>query len=333
MPDHKYLVYTEQDLPTTSEVNKLLQYVLNVYSGTKRSIKQYKRMERINISWTHNGKNVNSFHSFNKLSKSIKHNRKLDSKIHNLPSLNSDWIDQGIELSLSGPFISTTGAETLPIALEMPFGDAFPIQPAIDREGAMFSSFQLQIQNNVLRLHREVVDQSHKAADTTGVWLSNLRMLVNESIALIDITLHQLYFMAEYKPSPNWVFSKEKLGERAGRRLIDKFKWITQITGNPLDDAEREISRFKELKDLRNHLNHFDPPCFAYTIEDVANWLNIVPDVGRLLWKIRKRLDVQLSDPLIQIILLPEVSINPRNAGVVRPNQKDDSGYSSAVWK
>ncbi len=333
MQEHKYLVRID-DLPSKSEVNMLLKYVLNNYCGQNRSIKAYKRMERIRIEWiNNNGEKKFSCHSFVKLSRNIRENRRLDTNSNNLPSLNKNWMDYGIELRLGVPFISVTGEKTLPIELETPYGEDFPVKPMIDREGAMFSSFQFQLQQNMIRLYNKIIDDSDRMIGSSPEWISDLRMLVNDAIALVDITLHQLYFMAEYKPLEGWQFNPELLGSRIGRRLVDKFHWIGQITGKSLDKADIEIEEFKKIKALRNHLNHFDPPCFAYSIEDVAGWLNIIPRIGILLWKIRDCLELQLSDTLIQIILLPKVAINPVNTSSPRPEQGLELGYASSVWR
>lgn len=304
-----------------------------MYSGDRKSINEYRKMERINIRWKKGNEDVLSVHRFNWLVDDIRSSRELNTSKHNLPPLNSNWLDQEIGLALQAPILSVEGKKTLPFALKTNFGDDFPITPSLDREGAVFSSFQLQIQNNILRLHKKIVEESDEVVKMSGSWLSDLRMIANESVSLLDITLHQLYIRAEYNALPGWRFPREKLGDRTAGRLLDKLKWITHICGNPLDNAEEEIFQFKKLKDLRNHLHHFDPPCFAYTIEDLAEWLNIVPSVGRLLWKIRKRLKVQLSDSLIKIIMLPEVEINPLQAELPRPAQTPETGYASSVWE
>ena len=129
-----------------------------------------------------------------------------------------------------------------------------------------------------------------------------MRMLLNECISLVDITLHQLYFAAEYKLRSNWQFNPNKLGQRHGIRISDKFHWVGLITGKPLNDARDEIDSFNVLRGIRNHFNHFDPPCVAISIDDAADWLNRVPKIGYLIWKIREKLDAQLTPELIEIM-------------------------------
>lgn len=83
---------------------------------------------------------------------------------------------------------------------------------------------------------------------------------------------------------------------------------------------------------VRNHFNHFDPPCIAYTVEDVVGWLNDVPRIGMLLWKIRAKLRSQLNPTIIEIITLPEVMFVPRNPTLPRVPQPRDVGYASTIW-
>jgi hypothetical protein len=163
-------------------------------------------------------------------------------------------------------------------------------------------------------------------------WLTDLRLLFSESVSLVDITLHQFYFRAKFDGAAHgWHFDDKKVGPRKGIRLMDKFKWIGEITGSPLENAHDELRQFEILKNLRNHLSHFDPPCFAYTLRDVASWLNLIPDLGRLLWKIRKKIGVQLTPPLVKMILLPKVEIHEKYVrATVQPDQP--SGYITSTW-
>jgi hypothetical protein len=87
------------------------------------------------------------------------------------------------------------------------------------------------------------------------------------------------------------------------------------------------------VRRLRKSLfNHFDPPCVAYSVEDVVVWLNLVPDIGRLAWRIREKLDVQLSPGIVEIITLPIVTFVPRHPELPRVPQGKDVGYASTTW-
>src|SRR5262249_50769929 len=144
---------------------------------------------------------------------------------------------------------------------------------------------------------------------------------------------HQLYFMAQYRGRDRgWRFDPDKLGPRHGQRLKDKLAWIGQITGRPLDNAAEELKAFHRLRTVRNHFNHFDPPCVAYTVEDVVGWLNDVPMVGRLAWKIREKANAQLSTHLVEVIALPRAEFVPRDPSLPRVPQPQGVGYGSVVW-
>ena len=145
-------------------------------------------------------------------------------------------------------------------------------------------------------------------------------------------TLHQLYFAAQYQPRANWRFDPDKLGRRHGIRISDKLHWIGSITGRPLDDARDEVDSFNVLRGIRNHFNHFDPPCVVISIDDAADWLNRVPTIGHLLWKIRAKLEAHLTPELVEIMLLPIVKVNPKISQLARPKQGIDAGYRSSTW-
>jgi hypothetical protein len=120
-----------------------------------------------------------------------------------------------------GPIATADGTRYLPFALPLTFGKGFPVTPSIDREGIQFSNFQNQLQANIVRLHNRLVDNCHWAFDLENmIWFHDLRMLLNECVGVVDITLHQLYFKAQYGPKPAaWQFDPDKLGPRQGVRL------------------------------------------------------------------------------------------------------------------
>ncbi|NOU28836.1 MAG: hypothetical protein HOO96_13100 [Polyangiaceae bacterium] len=209
-------------------------------------------------------------------------------------------------------------------------GPNFPLVPRIDREGQAFSSFQLMLQNSILSLRTALV--THSYAFESVDWFQNLRSYVSECVSLIDVTLHQLYFRAEYAPSPDWVFDPEKLGARHGRRLNDKMKWIYQITGQPFH-AEEEMKAFQVIRELRNHLQHFDPPCLSFTLEhDVVQWLNAMPLIAQLSWKIRQAIGSPLSGPLIRMLLAPAVEFAAEDPRRPRVAPAAGIGYASTRW-
>jgi hypothetical protein len=205
-------------------------------------------------------------------------------------------------------------------------GDSFPCVPQLDREGHAFNSFQTISQNLIVSLRSKLVNNSN--AYSSGEWFQDLRSLITECVSLIDMTLHQLYWKAASSPLPGWAFKPERLGSRFGRRLQDKIGWVYQITGKPLN-ANEHLEAFIELKDLRNHLQHFDPPCFCYTMENVCDWLNKVHSVALLAWEMRRCMGSPLSVPLIRMLLSPVVEFAPLDPSARRIAQPHDVGYAS----
>ncbi len=213
-------------------------------------------------------------------------------------------------------------------------GTGFPIHPQIDREGIVHSSFQQPLQKNIVRLYHSVVEHSDEALGKENwSWLDDLRMLLSECVSLVDIVLHHMYFEAKYNGGQHgWTFCESRLNKHPAMRLGDKLRWVGQITGTPLDNAAMERSALFRIKSVRNHFNHFDPPCVAYTLEDVVEWLHDVRSVGKLLWKIRQKARAQLNQGIIEIVMLPTVRLCPLDPGERRLPQPTDVGYRSSQW-
>lgn len=242
------------------------------------------------------------------------------------------WLDSNIEVGMRFHFTDERG-ESVRIQIPVPLGDSFPLVPVLDREGFQWTSFQEPLQRSVLGLRHRLVEWSDRAP-SDAEWISAIRALVSDCVALVDITLHQLYFKAQYDPLPNWTFDPHALGDREGRRLGDKLRWVGQITGKPLSGPKYNAARkgFDRIREVRNHLNHFDPPCFACTTEDLAGWLNCTRDVALLLWEIRRAASASLSTPMIELLLAPAVKPVPANPNAKRSPQPSDVGYGSVRW-
>lgn len=245
-----------------------------------------------------------------------------------LPEPRCAWLDFDTSVGPDFHYVDPAG---IPLALRVPttLGDRFPLVPLLDREGVIYPSFQLPILGRIVKLRRQLIESSdtYQSYD----WLQDLRALVSECVSLVDITLHQVYFKAQYDPLPGWSFDQDRLGNRHGRRLLDKLGWVHKITNETLNWSSDDKKAFAEIKNLRNHLSHFDPPCFCFTLEDAARWLNQVKTVGRLNWQIRTAVRSPLSVPLIELLLAEDVVFVPRTEARRIP-QPDNVGYGSVKW-
>ena len=257
--EHRFITYTDQQ-PLTSEASRLAAYVLNRYTQADLSVTKYRKLRRLTGTLTDQRTGISSelVLEFDALVDHIRECRTFRHEDFRLPPLECDWLDaSGFGIAKSdAPIATTDWSAFLKIALAVPFGHGFPLQPCIDREGVAFASFQEPIQRNITALHRRLVEESHQAASLRSNWLSDLRMLLNECISLVDITLHQLYFFAEHRGTEvGWRFYPEALGSRHGSRIADKLRWVGLITGKHLDDAATERRALSELKAVRNHFN------------------------------------------------------------------------------
>jgi hypothetical protein len=332
--EHSFIVCSDT-LPLISEVNKLSAYIINMLLKTDYSVSKLKKLGKINIQWRDNKSNIHESEiTLESLSENIRSTRSIDSELINIPPIKCDWLDEFVGIAKpDAPIVSSDGKQFAKFALPLSYGEKFPLQPCIDREGIIYRSLQYPLKENIIRLYYKLINDSYIATKFNGVWLNDLRMMLNDCISIVDVTLHQLYYKAKYQNElMGWKFDANDIGPSLNIRLKDKIKWIGKITGRSLDDAQKELSSFNKLKEVRNHLNHFDPPCFAYTLEDAVNWMNLVPDIGKLLWKIRDKMNVQLSKKLIEVILLPRVEFIPKDPYAPRIPQDMEVGYMSSRW-
>jgi hypothetical protein len=332
---HKFIQRTSSK-PRVAEVNQISADILNCYTKQKLTVTKYKKLGRLKLSWSDQQGNNETTVSLNEITAFVMDNRTFDPKAFGLPAFPNNWLDGTVALAKpDGPIVSTDGTRYLPFDLPAHFCPDSPVVPCLDREGLIFSSFQHAIFKNIVRLHLKVVDECDSAFDLSEPnWIHDLRFLINECVTAIDMTLNQLYLRAKFstKLPPGWHFDEKTAGPRHGVRMMEKFCWIFQITGNHLEYAGKEKDSFRFLKDLRNHINHFDPPCFCCAMEEVADWLNKISDIGRLLLKIRAAMGVHINPGIIEIITLPCVHFVPKHQGVGRLPIRPDIGYGSSTW-
>jgi hypothetical protein len=324
---HNFLEYDSKK-PLIQKASGIAAYILNLYTGNKLSVTKYRNIGKLSMS--HKTTLEKCQVRFDDILKHIIETRSFNAETFNFPPIHCGWLDL-LEIEHDAPRMKDESG-TVRFQLQMPFQN-FPLVPTLDCEGMIFGSFQSPIQRNILRLHRVLIEESHSF---TGVrkleWVNDMRMLLNDCISLVDVTLHQLYFAAQYGLKMHWRFDQEKLGQRHGVRISEKFRWVGLITGRPLDNARDEVDSFNVLRGIRNHLNHFDPPCVVISIDDAADWLNRVPRIGDLIWKIREKLEAQLTQELVEIMLLPIVKVNPKFSNNPRAKQAEDAGYRSSTW-
>lgn len=328
---HRFIQRTKAK-PLASEVTKLAVCILNHYSRRSLTVNRYRKMGPFVLNDRNSGAPPAGPFRFDDFVSHIRDSRSFDHTLFHLPPLLSVWLDAGPVFSINSSIFVSDVEGPLPL-VTLPFGESFPIKPSIDREGVAFGTFQTALQENIVRLFHQLVDASHLALEVSGLdWFHCLRMIINDCVTIVDITLHQLYYKAEYLPKAHWKFDRAGLKKRNGMRIMDKFNWIGKITGRGLDDAVEEKKRFRLLKNIRNHMNHFDPPCFAFTLKDAEEWLSHVPHIGRLLWKMRMKMDEPPTRGIVEMITLPVVAFVSRNESDPPFPQERAVGYSSSTW-
>jgi hypothetical protein len=306
--------------------------LISSYTGQSLSRTKWLKQKPVEVAWARRGVDANQkpveymVHSqpltLRLIEAQLEELSAFDHETFGLYEPKCSWLDESFRMAQDG-----TG---MVIRAHFALGDGFPITPAIDREGYLCSSFQPVVQQEILDHWQTLLQTSNEF--TKDEWAARLRLLFAASVSLIDMTLHQIRTKAEYDPLPSWVRSVEGLGPRTGQRLDDKFGWIYKITGRHLPYMPEERRAFTTIRELRNHTQHLDPPCFGFTLEDASVWMNSIPLVARLAWMLRRHVSAPLSAPLIRLLLLPEVTFVPKNSTKPRVPQTREFGYQSTVW-
>lgn len=332
MSGHKFLAF-EAPKPGRRVVREVVVTLMNGFFHANLSRSRWLKLQRQPVAWWRQGRNGQREHRTSKPIDLRMIEARLEKGIVTFEDLDlfdprCEWLDAAVAAGPQFHFVDQNG-ETLKLQMTTTLGSSFPLVPRLDREGYAYNSFQLMILRRMGTLRRALVENSDDYVSTD--WFQDLRSLVAECVSLIDVTLHQLYFKAAHSPLPGWRFERERLGDRHARRLKDKLGWVHQITGRSLN-ADAEVRTLTEIKEIRNHLQHFDPPCFCYTLEDAARWLNAVSDIAALAWKMRTCLGSPLCMPLVELLVSPPVLFVPKDPSRRRLPQGDDVGYGSTRW-
>ncbi|RYZ78167.1 MAG: hypothetical protein EOP04_30215, partial [Proteobacteria bacterium] len=291
-PMHRYFEFLE---PRVGAISQASLTLTNLYlPGLRQSIRKWREDKRKFKIYNGDLKRESKEFNYLSISEFIRRNWYFEHKEFDLPWLHECWLDHTNNHRMNfhrrvddKPWISFTDGD-----LDKVYNEKFPVTPSIGREGILLSSFFEPLIDRIIKKRIKLVESSHEALSLD--WIFELKDLINDTVSSVDILLNTIYTKAELDPLPKWTFSKQKLGEKHARRLTDKIKWIFQIGGQHLD-ISKESNSLTFLKELRNHLNHFDPPCFCATLEEIANWLNMITDIGVIHLKIREALSLKPS--------------------------------------
>lgn len=354
-----YPCLAESAEPTPiDQTRDLAQRILEQYVGTTQARSKWRKVPRFRVNWNAPRRGApgqvapqhSSWLTFDSFVAHLGTHRGLVHSELNLAApedVQRNWMDRG--LTLFAHYLPMNGATSAyKVNLPLSLGAAFPVTPAIDREGFATVSPQLHLQRALLAARQRVLHEApafvpqvldrelgHQAAIMLGATppLAALMEFATLYVALFDITVIQGCYAAMYDPlGTKLSFDRAKIGGLTGRTIEDKLHWVYLLSGNRLE-ARDEIAAFSKMKAVRNHLTHFDPPCLVVTIDDVAEWLSAVTPLAWLLIKIRKCFGVPISGPLIQMAMAPKVIAVPRDPAHPRHPQPSDAGYASSTWK
>jgi|SRR5690554_241141 len=333
--NHKYILFSST--PQTGNNTEVGFRLVDFYFNKAQNRKKWRKdLKKYNVSWNDMNKNPQTSKPVNYLdiAKYIREKGYFDNKEFNLPPIECFWLDFSLDVKINWHKFDETGPEGLAIHDGVPqqqYGNDYPIKPKLNREGHSFTTLQPQLMSRIIYLRNRLIENSNEAL--TDNWFFDLRSLISDTVSLVEITLTQLYIKAEYDPLESWTFNKHELGERHGRRFEDKFNWIYKITKNHIS-AESYMPSFTVLRELRNHMMHFDPPSLIVTIEESVKWLNYILDVGHLLVKVRDAIGANVSIQLLNFILQKEAIFNPEVHFEKRlPIGTGNADYASSNWK
>jgi hypothetical protein len=321
--------------PSKTRARGVAALLLGQYAGRYLTFEQWRKAGDLTVTWkddTGQDRRSRPF-KFEWLASHVRDREQFLPEEFELPPLASGWLDASIEVKQPFHAPATDGSnDALTFMFPPPLSSSFPVQPKLDREGRAFSSLQLMLLQSWLDLRNRLVEQSHLLFEGYD-WLRDLFLYVSTVVSTVDNTLHQIYYRAKYEAvTEGWTFNEATLGLPYARRLKDKLRWVGQLTGQPLDDCRDLVDAFVKIKDVRNHLIHFDPPILAFTIEDISQWLNATESVAQLLVAIRRRVRQPIPAPLFRLLLARPVDWYPFDAGKRRTTQSADVGYASSRW-
>ena len=335
MNNHKYISLSEK--PRKGANTEAGFLVIDYLFGNKQGRnKWYKDKLQYKINGLDRGGNpiISKPINYLEVARFIRENGYFNSEEFNLPDIQCFWLDFSLDYKINWHKFDNTAPEGLAIVdgvTKQQYGEKYPITPKLIREGHSFTTLQPQLLHRIAKQRTNLIAKSELAL--TDDWFFDLRTLINDTVSIVEITLNQIYIKAEYDPLNGWTFEKEKLGERYGRKFEHKLGWVYKISGKHLE-AESYLPSCNNLRELRNHMMHFDPPSLIVTIEEATTWLNQIIDVGWLLIKIRQAIGAEVSLQLINFILQKEAIFNPEKHFSQRlPIGIGSSDYLSSTWK
>lgn len=303
---HQFLTYNYTD---NEELLRILSVeILNYFSNKNLTRRKWKNIKPFTIRYNIANGTIEKSKpiSYHIIYEALKTKLVFDPFEFNLPVMQCHWLDYSLKYNFN--FHPQPGFDFIDIKLDSVFGTANPVRYHIVEPTIVVTSMMGTLFKHIIKKRNELVHGSDQLYRLD--WLLEFRNIVADAISLVDITFNQLHYKAEYNKLSGWNYDVTQLGDRFGRRLMDKFNWVHKITGGLLPDLAAEKKALENLKYLRNQLMHFDPAHFEIKLKDLSTYFNDIILIGSLIYKVRKTIKAEISSELILFMLQPTVNYN-----------------------
>jgi len=168
--NHKYVIYCEKpptgfisqaaELLTKTYFDPVLQQPIKKWRTDRTAYKLHWNREKDGAKMT--SENLN----YLIIAEELRSNGKFDCEKYNLQTPGCQWLDATLDMSQNYHFFDPGSANALLIhdgITKQQYGDNYPINPKLDREGHIFTTFQPALLKRIIRQRKFLVENSDKA--------------------------------------------------------------------------------------------------------------------------------------------------------------------------
>ena len=192
-PNHKYLIYADRS--PVGFISQAAEILTKSYFDfvVKQPIKKWRKDKKLySIKWPHfkTGEMMSSANlNYLIIAEELRKFSAFDCNKFNISPIGCPWLDTSLDMSQNFHFFDQGQKNALLMHDGNPkqqYGEKYPINPKLDREGHIFTTFQPSLIKRIITQRQSLIHNSDKALFSD--WVLDLRNLINDSISLVDIT-------------------------------------------------------------------------------------------------------------------------------------------------